>query len=629
VDRPDLSFEKAETYEEMGLLREAIREYQRVLSEESLKCRATRRIATCLIGLKLSAQAEKVLLQSLLSLNVPIRDRLHIYSDLAELYLRQGRVELALERFLQIRTEDDSFSPDLSKRIEELMQRTRSPILEFSRATAPMHVKDVENVDSDKTPNFPTDRSATTYSDTRRRALRVKVSITVQYSFNQDTWATGYSTDLSTSGMFILTYEPIPVGSVVFLKFSLPGCIGEDTMEIIGLAVRQDARLLEIDRVLGMGIQFVSIDEHQENRLKSLVDELVVKEEDRVLSLESRIRFHCDLCGRILTATESSSGKLLKCLCGGTIPVPFLRLTPTQDNPLRGLVLAGCRIDGVMGKGSAATVYKAHHLALDVPVAIKILHPEEKRSHTPMAQRFLKEARVIARIKHPNIVAVMNAGEEQGYSFIVMQLVIGGSLANVLQKEGKVSTNPSIRLALDVCGALRAAHEHGIVHGDVKPANILVTSGGTAMLVDFGLVRDLKTDRKQKTSGKAMGTPLYIAPEQAMSSQALDARADIYSLGATLYHILAGRPPFQGSTVKEVLRKHIKEAPVPLKELCPEVPEALSDIVCKAMRKEPEERFQSVEALTQELLRVCRAKAVEEFRPLLKSQKMAKPHSSV
>ena len=158
-----------------------------------------------------------------------------------------------------------------------------------------------------------------------------------------------------------------------------------------------------------------------------------------MLSPESRIRFHCDRCGRILTATESSSGKLGKCVCGGTILVPLLRHTPTQDNPLRGLVLAGCRIDGVMGKGSAATVYKAHHLALDVPVAIKILHPEEKRSDTPMAQRFLKEARVIARIKHPNIVAVMNAGEEQGYSFIVMQLVVGGSLANVLQKESKIS----------------------------------------------------------------------------------------------------------------------------------------------------------------------------------------------
>jgi serine/threonine-protein kinase len=99
-----------------------------------------------------------------------------------------------------------------------------------------------------------------------------------------------------------------------------------------------------------------------------------------------------------------------------------------------------------MGKGSAAIVYKAHHLALDVPVAIKILHPEEKRSHTPMAQRFLKEARVIARIKHPNIVAVMNAGEEQGYSFIVMQLVVGGSLASALQKKGKISTNGCIRL---------------------------------------------------------------------------------------------------------------------------------------------------------------------------------------
>ena len=145
MDRPDLSFQKAETYKEMGLLREAIREYQRVLCEESLKCRAMRRIANCLIDLKLSAQAEKVLLQSLLSLNVPIRDRLHIYSDLAELYLSQGRVELALERLLQIRTEDDSFFPDLSKRIEELLQTTGSPILEFPRAETPMGPKEVQN----------------------------------------------------------------------------------------------------------------------------------------------------------------------------------------------------------------------------------------------------------------------------------------------------------------------------------------------------------------------------------------------------------------------------------------------------------------------------------------------------
>ncbi len=623
MDRPDLSFEKAETYKEMGLLREAIREYQRVLPEESLKCRAMRRIANCLIDLKLSAQAEKVLLQSLLSLNVPIRDRLHIYSDLAELYLSQGRVELALERLLQIRTEDDSFSPDLSKRIEELLQTTGSPILEFPQAATPMGPKEVQNLSSDESPNSPPDRFASTYSDPRRRARRVKVSTTVQYSFDQDVWASGYSTDLSTSGMFILTYEPIPVGSVVFLKFNLPRCKAESTMEIIGLAVRQGARLLEIDRVLGMGIQFVSIDARQENSLKSLVDELVEKE-DRVVSQESRIRFHCDRCGRILSATESSSGKLGKCVCGGTIPVPFLRHTPTQDNPLRGLVPAGCRIDGVMGKGSAATVYKAHHLALDVPIAIKIFHPEEKRSHTPMAQRFLKEARVIARIKHPNIVAVMNAGEEQGYSFIVMQLVVGGSLASALQKKDKISTNGCIRVALDICGALRAAHEHGIVHGDVKPANILVTSAGTAMLVDFGLVRDLKTDRKERTSEKGMGTPLYIAPEQIRSDHAIDARADIYSLGATLYHALAGSPPFQGTSVKEVLRKHIKEAPVPLKELWLDIPDALSDIVCRAMEKKPEERFQTVEALTQELLKVCRATAAEEFRPLRKRQRKAK-----
>lgn len=258
---------------------------------------------------------------------------------------------------------------------------------------------------------------------------------------------------------------------------------------------------------------------------------------------------------------------------------------------------------------------------------MKILHSQVKRAQTQMAKRFLKEARVIARIKHPNIVGVMNAGEEQGYSFIVMQYVVGRSLEYTLMKGLQISANDFMRLALDVCGALGAAHQNGIVHGDVKPANILVTSVGTAMLVDFGLVKDLRTYKDETPAGKALGTPLYMSPEQARGESSVDIRADIYSLGATFYQVLSGRPPFVAATAKEVIRKHLTEDPVPLKKLLPQIPQILSDLVSKAMQKKPEERFQSSEALKQELLNLCRDMAVTQFKPLSKRKKAVKADS--
>jgi serine/threonine-protein kinase len=328
---------------------------------------------------------------------------------------------------MQIRSEDDKIFPDLPQRIEAAQKMIGSPASELPEVTASENSVRAQTSQAWDALASPGDRSTAEYSDPRRRAQRVKVVITVQYSFNHETWSTGYTTDLSTAGMFLLTHEPVPVGSVVFLNFDLPKSTVDSRIEIVGLAVRQDVRQIEIDRILGMGVQFVSIDEPQKNSLKSLIEELAEEEKQR-LSKESRLSFHCDGCGRILTATESSSGKVGKCLCGQTITAPFARHAPTLNNPLRGLVLAGCRIDSVIGKGSTATVYKAHHLTLEIPVAVKILHSQVKRDQTQMAKRFLKEARVIARIKHPNIVGVMNAGEEHGYSFIVMQHVVGFSL---------------------------------------------------------------------------------------------------------------------------------------------------------------------------------------------------------
>ncbi len=620
----DVSFEKGETYKDMGLLKEAIAEFERAMSDEVLKYRASRRISACLMDLDLPAQAEKVLLRALCLPNIEKKDRLWIYSDLADLYIRLERTEAALERLLHIRNEDPSFFPDLTERITELNRRVDfSPFVKPSTDQGGPLLDESLNGLKDETREPVQEDTTSHYEDPRRRAPRFKFSNRVQYSFDEVAWETGYSTDLSVLGMFVLTHQPVFVGALVFLKFELPNSIGQDPFEIIGQVVRQENKRQQKGAVLGMGVQFVSLNDTLKKVLSALVDWLQTHEKkDRKRA--AMVRFHCDVCGRIITAPEALSGKPGKCVCGESVPVPFSHHNPAPDNPLRGLRLAGCRIDKVIGKGSVATVYKGHHLTLDIPVAIKILSPELRKTESQLAQRFLKEAKVIARISHANIVSVMNAGEEHGHKFIVMQFVPGRSLAQVLAKQESLAANDFIRVFLDVCNALNAAHEHSIVHGDVKPANILLTSTNNAMLVDFGLVKDLKAYRESPEPTGAMGTPLYMSPEQARGEHATDFRSDIYSLGATMYHVLAGRPPFPGLTALEVIRKHV-EQPFPMPtELHSDVPGRIWEIVAKTMEKKPEARFQSVNELKQELLMVARDVAVHQDKPLLASLKRKK-----
>jgi tRNA A-37 threonylcarbamoyl transferase component Bud32 len=621
VASEDVSFEKGETYKDMGLLKEAIAEFERAMSDDMLKYRASRRIAACLASLDLIAQAEKVLLTALCVPDIPKKDRLWIYADLADLYIRLDKTEAALERLLHIRDEDPSFFPDLPDRLSELYSRV--DFSAFDRPTVdrdPTLLDESINAAKDESRETIRDDTVNAYDDPRRRAPRYKFSNRVQYSFDEVAWDTGYSTDISALGMFVLTHRPIFVGGLVFLKFELPNSIGQNPLEIIGQVVRQENKRQQKGAVLGMGVQFVSLDEALQSVLAALVDWLRAQEK-KDHKKAALVRFHCDACGRIITAPEALSGKPGKCVCGESVPVPFSHHSPAPDNPLRGLHLAGCRIDKVIGKGSVATVYKGHHLTLDIPVAIKILSPELRKTESKMAQRFLKEAKVIARISHANIVSVMNAGEEHGHRFIVMQFVPGCSLAQVLEKQEKLATSDFIRVFLDVCSALNAAHAHSIVHGDVKPANILLTTSNNAMLVDFGLVKDLKTYRESSERGEALGTPLYMSPEQARGEHAIDIRSDIYSLGATMYHVLAGRPPFLGTRAIEVIRKHMEEPfPMPT-ELNLPVPGRIWEIVAKTMEKKPEARFQSVNALKQELLMVARDVAVHQYKPLLPSLK--------
>lgn len=320
---------------------------------------------------------------------------------------------------------------------------------------------------------------------------------------------------------------------------------------------------------------------------------------------DSKIRFQCDRCGRMLRSPEAHAGRPGKCTCGHHVVVPFPYENPSEENPLRGHCLAGCRIDSVMGKGSTATVYKAHHLALDIPVVIKILEIPEGESDPKAGDRFLEEAKIVARLHHPNVVDVINAGEENGHTFIVSRFALGTSLGKMIRRKEQIRIRRLFRIFLDVCSALRSAHRRSVLHGDVKPDHILITPQWRAILIDFGLVGNLRDYEDEVQDRRAIGTPLYMSPERAKGEHGYDFRSDIYSLGATMYHAFSGQPPFEGASIVDVLRKHAEEPLIPLVRVSPRVPLELSDIVTRAMDKDPDERFQSVDELRDELRALC------------------------
>lgn len=257
---------------------------------------------------------------------------------------------------------------------------------------------------------------------------------------------------------------------------------------------------------------------------------------------------------------------------------------------LVGTTIGGCRIESKLGQGGMGTVYKAHHLALDIPVAVKVL---KNIADIPNAEeRFLREARIAARLRHPNIVAVMNVGCENGTHFIVMEFVEGDSLQARISKSGIMGVAAALKITLNVLEALNLAHEHNIVHRDIKPENILINHNGTAKLADLGLAR-INTDLTITQPNTVLGSPHYVAPEQAESPSSADCRSDMYALGCTLYHMLAGKTPFAGSTVVEVVMKHIHKPVPPLPSTPVEIPDQVKAVVHRLMEKKPEDRYQT------------------------------------
>jgi beta-lactam-binding protein with PASTA domain/tRNA A-37 threonylcarbamoyl transferase component Bud32 len=262
----------------------------------------------------------------------------------------------------------------------------------------------------------------------------------------------------------------------------------------------------------------------------------------------------------------------------------------------------------LVARGGMAQVYRARDRLLDRPVALKVLFPELSVDRA-FVERFRREAQAAANLSHPNIVPVFDWGEDGGTYYIVMEYIDGQPLSQALRAGGPVPADRVAQIGARVADALAYAHRHGVVHRDVKPGNVLLTSDDQVKVTDFGIARAVNTEESLTQTGAVMGTATYFSPEQA-EGVGVDARSDIYSLGVLLYEMIAGRPPFVGDSPVAVASKHVREQPPPLRDLSPAVPPALEAVIAKAMAKSPGNRYQSAAELRTDLERFADGRPV-------------------
>jgi predicted Ser/Thr protein kinase len=268
--------------------------------------------------------------------------------------------------------------------------------------------------------------------------------------------------------------------------------------------------------------------------------------------------------------------------------------TMENDDPLIGKELGHCTIQRKLGQGGMGAVYLAHHPGLNKSVAIKVL-PGDLAGTPEFRERFIREARLAARLEHPNVVQVHDVGNEQGVHYISMQYIEGKSLDQLLKERKKLSVGEALSTTKRVAAALAAAAKLGIVHRDIKPHNILISKDGVVKVADFGLAKDEDSNRSISEPGVVMGTPYYMSPEQAKGEK-VDHRSDLYSLGATLYHMLTGKRLFDGGTpVTIVMKQASDEAPIPARQLEPSIPLPVDAFLTKLLQKSPADRYQTAD----------------------------------
>jgi serine/threonine-protein kinase len=261
-----------------------------------------------------------------------------------------------------------------------------------------------------------------------------------------------------------------------------------------------------------------------------------------------------------------------------------------------------------LGEGGMGTVYKARQKHMDRVVALKVLNPmlAKNKDYIP---RFYREARHAAKLTHINIVSAYEVGEAQGFHYLAMEYVEGKSLDHIIEEKKIIPEAEALNISIQVARALGHAEKHGLIHRDIKPENIIITKGNIVKLIDLGLAKSVYDEETSLTkTGSVIGTPHYIAPEQAKGLRDVDIRADIYSLGATLYHMVTGAPPFQSDSSMAVITKHINEKPVPPVRRNPAISESISRVIERMLEKNPYDRYQTAQELLEDLQSVKEGK---------------------
>jgi eukaryotic-like serine/threonine-protein kinase len=269
-------------------------------------------------------------------------------------------------------------------------------------------------------------------------------------------------------------------------------------------------------------------------------------------------------------------------------------------------------LEELVGTGGMSSVFRAYDIQLDRRVAIKILH-EHYEDDPEYIERFRREARAVAQLSHPNIVTVIDRGDDDGRQYIVFEHVDGENLKELVVRSGRLPVRRALELALAVADGLAFAHGHGLVHRDVKPQNVLVSREGEVKVTDFGIARSLHVDHGMTQTGTVLGTGEYLAPEQA-SGQPVSPVTDEYSLGVVLWELLAGDVPFDGENFVAVALRHVNEPPPHLRDRRPDVSPRLDAAVQRALAKDPARRFPSMAAFAEEL-RACLAEAAGDVPP--------------
>lgn len=278
--------------------------------------------------------------------------------------------------------------------------------------------------------------------------------------------------------------------------------------------------------------------------------------------------------------------------------------------------IPGYQLLGMLGKGAMATVYKAKQVSLNRIVAIKVL-PKRLSDNPEFVERFYKEGQAAARLSHNNVVQAIDVGStpDGQFHYFVMEYIEGKTLYDIMQPppvgEGRTfSETEALEIMIQITDALVHAHQRGLIHRDIKPKNIILTPQGVAKLTDLGLARAVDDkEAAESEAGKAYGTPYYISPEQIRGDVDIDYRADIYSLGATLYHLVTGHPPFEADTPSAVMHKHLKQRLIPADHVNQALSAGIGEIIDVCMAKKRDERYQKTSDLVEDL------KAVRDHQP--------------